>query len=155
LGILAANEAPVRSILGRTAIVVGALVLSGCGSRSVANLAPRDLVTTYYMSLEQGDKGTARACLAPSLALLEERAPDSDFNNIQSIRNVSLGQDEKAGAVGTSFSSYFDLREIAVEFDVTYKTVVTAYSGHRVAFVLVGKETKDAPWKIVSIGSGP
>lgn len=152
---MAAHNAPLRSILGSIAIFVTALLLSGCGLGSVANLGPHDLVSTYYTSLEKGDKGTARNCLAFSLALLEETAPDSDFNNIQSIRNVSIGQEEEAGTAGTSFSSYFALREIAVQFDVTYKKVVTAASGHRVAFVLVGKETNDAPWRIVSLGSGP
>src|SRR5712664_688216 len=134
---------------GRTAIVLTALSLPACGSGSVANLAPHDLVSTYYTSLENGDKATARDCLAFSLALLEETAPDSDFNNIQSIRNVSIGHDEKSGTAGNSLSGYFDLREIVVQFYVTYKKAVTAYSGHRVTFVLVGKATKDAPWKIV------
>jgi len=33
--------------------------------------------------------------------------------------------------------------------------VITGYGGHHTLFVMVGKLTKESPWHMVSIGSGP
>jgi Domain of unknown function (DUF4829) len=133
-----------------------ALALAACGS-SVAldHLGSRELVMTYYSSLEKGDTSTARQCLAPSFASLEDSSPDSDFANLQSIRNVTVGEDRQESTAGTAFQNYYELREMPVGFDAIYKQVITGHSGHVTAFVIVGKESKDSPWRIVSIGSGP
>lgn len=136
--------------------VIAGAIASACGSSvDVNSLGARDLVGTYYTSLEKGDTRTARACLAPSQLALEDTAPDSDFANLQQIRNVRVGVDQQAGTAGTAFANYYELREMVVDFDADVKQVITGYGGHHTVFVMVGKLTKESPWRMVSIGSGP
>jgi hypothetical protein len=129
--------------------------LAGCGSAvNPTNLGPHELVVAYYASLEKGDTSAARGDLAPSLAGLQDSV-DSDFVNLQSLRNVVVGEDQRTGTAGTSFQNYYELREIAVTFDAVYQREITSKSGRQTRFVLVGRASKGSPWQIVSIGSGP
>ena len=130
-------------------------VLAGCGSVNPANLGPHELVVAYYASLEKGDTGAAREDLAPSFAGLLDSSVDSDFTNLQSLRNVVVGEDQPTGTAGTSFQSYDELREMAVTLDAIYKQEITSRSGRQTRFVIVGRATKESRWQIVSIGSGP
>jgi hypothetical protein len=130
--------------------------LVGCGSAvNPANLGPRELVVAYYASLEKGDTSGARADLAPSLASLQDSAVDSDFVNLQSLKNAVVGQDRPTGTAGTSFQNYYELREMAVTFDAVYKQEISGRNGRQTRFVLVGRATNTSTWQIVSIGSGP
>jgi len=145
-----------KHLLSWLVTLIACGVLSACGSSvDVNRLGPRQLVSTYYASLAKGDTSTARACLAPSQVALEDSAPDSDFANLQRIRNVRVGEDQEAGTAGTGFANYYELREMVVDFDADVKQVITGYGGHHVVFVMVGKLTTESPWRMVSIGSGP
>ena len=136
------------------AIVFG--ILAACGSGvNPGNLAPHELVVAYYASLEKSDTSAARADLAPAFAALQDAAVDGDFSNLRSISNVVVGEDQPTGTAGTSFQNYAELREMAVTFDAVYEREITSHSGRQTRFVIVGRPTRQSPWQIVSISTGP
>ena len=143
---------PLRLLVG--AIVFG--VLAGCGPGvNPGNLGPHELVVAYYASLQKGDTSAARADLAPSLAALQDSSVDADSRNLQSLNSVVVGEDQPTGTAGTAFQNYAELREMAVTFDAVYEREITSHSGRQTRFVIVGRPTRQSPWQIVSIGTGP
>ena len=43
----------------------------------------------------------------------------------------------------------------ALSLDAVYEREITSHSGRQTRFVIVGRPTRQSPWQIVSIGTGP
>jgi uncharacterized membrane protein len=117
----------------------------------VSALTPQQLVETYYRSIAAGDLETARSCLSPGLLSIMNQAVDSDFINLVSLSNLRVS----SAAHIKLDSKNFDEVQVAAEYDAVHKKILTSNDGHQIRFIYVGKSTRDAPWKIISIGTGP
>jgi hypothetical protein len=131
---------------------------SSSASSSSPSTSPRtasDAVTAYYTALGRHDKSTAEQLLAPEVRALYESTADSDFTNVAHLTNM---RDVKEGVVplpGGIPPGYQDVTQVALQYDVVYNRVVTEHSGTSTRFVYVGRTGSAAPWRILTIGSGP
>ncbi|HHW40462.1 MAG TPA: DUF4829 domain-containing protein [Syntrophomonadaceae bacterium] len=117
----------------------------------VDGLGPQKLVETYYRSVSRGDLATARACLSGDLLPLMNSAEDSDFNNLVALWNLKVSEARPIPLYGKNI----DEVQVVVEYNAVYRKVITSGNGRQMRFVYVARKTKDAPWKIISIGTGP
>lgn len=142
-------------------VLLSSLLMAGCPTNSydksainnaaIDKLAPRQLVETYYKSLAARDYRTARACLSPEYASEMYRYQDSDFKNLRSIRDIKVGKEVNMKLYGKNF----DEVQVVAKYDAVYWRMTTSVDGKQIRFVYVGKKTKESPWRIISIGTGP
>ncbi|MDW7650255.1 MAG: DUF4829 domain-containing protein [Bacillota bacterium] len=136
-------------------IMLTSLLIQGCSSATpttdITNLEPRELVQTFYESLEDKDYQTARACLDENYLKQLNEARDSYFNNLESLTTISISEPAEIRQPDTNGPSV----QIVAEYTVRYKNELTARHGKQIRFVYVSKTSDNTPWKITSIGTGP
>ncbi|HZD59155.1 MAG TPA: DUF4829 domain-containing protein [Anaerolineae bacterium] len=150
-----------KRVATAAALVLLSLLLVGCATGSskrpalnnnpIEELTPWQLVETYYKSLAARDYATARACLSPEYASEIDRSDDSDFKNLWSISNLVVSKEANIKLYGKNY----DEVQVVAEYDATYKKIITAENGRQIRFLYVARKSKDSPWRIISIGTGP
>ena len=140
-----------RKLLG--VFVLTVLLLTACSTASqkdVNKMEPSELVQTFYESGARKDYNTAKACLD------NEYATSTDgfkryFKNVKKRRNIQVSEFSNIPLYGENFLE----GQVVVEYDATYKAIITQEDGNQIRFVYVAKVKEDSPWKIISIGTGP
>jgi hypothetical protein len=118
-------------------------------------MTAKEVVELYFNAVAKGDWSAARRCIDPSFDNTMSGAPDSDFNNLKSLSHFSVvGDPYPAGRPGGS-EAFVETAELAVRFDAVYKETITVRSGPQTRFVVLGRRTKESPWLIFGIGTGP
>jgi hypothetical protein len=128
---------------------------TGARSSGASSLkTPSDSVIAYYTAIGRHDATSAARLLAPEIRQSYESSPDSDFNNVVSLTNI---RDVKEGVVPPPGvpAGYHDITQVALDYDVMYKQVITEHSGTSSRFVYVGRSAGSARWLILAIGTGP
>ena len=113
-------------------------------------LNPQQLVELYYHSVAKYDFATARTCLSDEMAQ-EMYDESSDLLNATKLSGLNVSKESHIKLYGKNY----DEVQVVAEYDAVYKRVFGSVNGHQIRFIYVGKKTKDAPWKIISIGTGP
>lgn len=145
--------------------VIGLLltILSGCQSRgadawnaptkaSIDRYEPKKLVETYFQALGHKDYETSKACLSDEWnAKYPETFLTDDDSKITGIKDLKLKGPANIPLYGKSYKEV----QVAADFHVEYKTKNQDSDGLQIRFVYVAKKTKNSPWKIISVGTGP
>jgi hypothetical protein len=117
---------------------------------------PAEVVVAYYTFLGQHDTEAAAALLASEIRESQRTTPDSDFTNVSHLDNIrNISEDQEPSPNKDVPDSYQDIALVTLTYDVEYKEIITDESGTTTRFVYVGRESDAAPWRIVSIGTGP
>jgi hypothetical protein len=144
-----------RTLLWLLGVVVLATTCGSAASKPPPSaLGPKEVAARYFAAVSKGEWATAHGCLEPAYDRLLSSAPDSDFNNLDSITDVQVGDPHPAGHPGGS-DSFADTAEVAVTFQARYKQTITVDSGRQTRFVLLGRHGPGEPWLIFGIGTGP
>jgi hypothetical protein len=135
-------------------LLVAATLMGGCGNgaspAAVPSGPPEAVVRVYLEALGRGDRATAAAALAPDNRGAD-RAPDhidtaTEADGIDHFRGMHNLQVQGPRPVGP-----YDGFPFTSEMAATW----TSGSGPQTLFVIAGRRTTGAPWRVLSIGSGP
>lgn len=119
----------------------------------INKLGSRELVKTYYKRISLGDTRGADKCLSDSYR--------RELSKPNVIRESVLWLDDLNVSKGVRMKLYdqrntnYDELQFVVKYSAWYLEPSGAGDGIQLRFVYVAKETKDSPWRIISIGSGP
>lgn len=114
-------------------------------------LEPRQLVLAYYKRLALTDTAGANRCLSDDFR--RELANASPIYTIW-LGDVKISKGARSRLNGVNSTNY-DERQYHVDYSAWQIGGGTSPSGQEQVFVYVAKETKESPWRIIGIGSGP
>ncbi len=142
-----------KKLLIIAGLITTIIVLIGCAKpvKDVSKLGPEQLVKTYYQSLAVGDITTARECLSDEYAKEIGIFEDSDLTNLRSIKDIRVRTGAPVGLYGKNYKE----AQVVAQYEATYRQMITEADGKQIRFIYVAKKTKNSPWKIISIGTGP
>jgi hypothetical protein len=116
----------------------------------IDRFGPEQIVRAYYERLAAHDFINANRCLSGNY--LRKRSHYDEVPLWLSDIEISKGIDTKDSGV---LSNNYDERQFVAEYNATFLQAGGSADGHQLRFVHVAKKTKDSPWRIISIGSGP
>jgi len=114
-------------------------------------LGPRQLVLAYYKRLALTDTAGANRCLSDDYR--RELAGISPIYTVW-LGDVKISKGARLRLKGM-YSTNYDERLYYVEYSAWQMGGGVSPSGQESMFVYVAKETKESPWRIIGIGSGP
>lgn len=114
-------------------------------------LGPQKIVEAYYKNLAAGDYDTAKKYLSEDIDKSVYTSEDSDFKNLHALYNLQVS---KETPIQLTRKNYKEVQVVA-QYHAAFKKVITSENGVQVKYLYVAQKTKDAPWKIISIGTGP
>lgn len=144
-----------------TAVALVSIFATGCAPLNAPSnakplqnsnaLSAKQVAQDYYQSIEQHDVSAAAQFLAPDLASLYRSSPDSDFHNVQSLSNVTVSNPNNIRLD----SKYKYEVQVTANYTAQYKQEVTEPNGGQTRFIYLGRNSQQAQWLIISIGTGP
>lgn len=137
------------------------------------SISPEDVIREYYDAIDKKDFATAYSLISKSnqTGYLFANMPDfclynksfsSAFNDglentlsakIKDISELTGGYQIQTDKILNR--NVYAKKEYMVNLDMTFKLQMTSGDGENTRFVILVKETPDAPWLIDSIGTGP
>lgn len=135
------------------------LLATGCTARKdnptptveFNNSGPQKIVEAYYKSLAEGNYVAAKKYLSEDIDQSVYTAEDSDFKNLHTLYNLQVSQETPVQVNGNNYKEV----QVVAQYNAAYKKIITSDNGVQVRYLYVAQKTKDAPWKIISIGTGP
>lgn len=138
--------------------IAAPVVATACNSPSIptqvvspSSLTADQVVQRYYEDIAKHDIKDASAWLAPDVAKFYYSSPDSDFNNLSGLSDLSVSKPYNIPAD----NKYKYEVQVDVTYEAHYDRVITSYSGGQTRFVYLGRNKTTDPWLILSIGTGP
>lgn len=123
---------------------------------------PGAAVTAYYAALSLQQFTVSDGYLAPSTRAAQDTKVDSPNNNLVSLSGFTVKGSQMLAAsalpvlpAGVSPADYSAFALVTVEYDATFRRVITADNGLQIQFLYLGRLTSNNQWQILSIGSGP
>lgn len=114
-------------------------------------LGPRQLVSAYYKRLALTDTAGANRCLSDDYR--REHAGASPIYTVW-LGDVKISKGSRLQLRDANSTNY-DERQYFVEYSAWQMGGGASPSGQEARFVYVAKTTKESPWRIIGIGSGP
>lgn len=133
---------------------------AGAHTPSCAGSAPKAVVHAYYAAINLRRAKNAKACLTPYFRAQSAQAGYPDWVNIVWVRKLhlesrSVPDSYLPGNVPHKDTKPLATAEVTAQFTVRYHRVMDSPNGVAIRFIYAVRQTKHAPWRIASIGSGP
>ncbi|MEG6565751.1 DUF4829 domain-containing protein [Thermoanaerobacterium saccharolyticum] len=142
--------------------------LKELSSPAVDKLTPEELIYAYFNGINKGDKGIIYSTLSIDTLhdMLYINRPagvlyNTDFESNSLELNTKsatvLNIAESKSYVPVKNRNIYESKEYKVTVNLSLKSEdnVSIRSGKNTFFFIISKSTKDSPWKIESIGTGP
>jgi hypothetical protein len=156
-------------LLLQVATLLLVCTLIGCATKTRATqkqaqdaATPEATVAAYYHALGQHLFTKADAYLAPATRSLTNSYSDSPATNLASLERLNIDNARVVTAAflpglpsGISTSDYDSFSQVTVEYDATFRRVISEQNGRLTRFLYLGQLRLGAQWQILSIGSGP
>lgn len=142
--------------------------LKEMASPVVDNLTPEELIYAYFNGINKGDKGLIFSTLSIDMLhdMLYINRPEKTLYNTDFEQNslelntksaTVLSIEENKGYTPVKNKNIYESKEYKVTVNLTLKSEdnTPTRNGRNTFFFIISKSTKDSPWKIESIGTGP
>nr|WP_230197599.1 DUF4829 domain-containing protein [Thermoanaerobacterium xylanolyticum] len=142
--------------------------LKQLSSPSTDKLTPEELIYAYFNGINKGDKSLIYSTLSINMLhdMLYINRPagvlyNTDFESNSLELNTKsatvLSIDENKGYTPSKNRNIYESKEYKVTVNLTLKNEdnTPTKNGRNTFFFIIAKSTKDSPWKIESIGTGP
>ncbi|MDI3311952.1 MAG: DUF4830 domain-containing protein [Thermoanaerobacterium sp.] len=142
--------------------------LKEMASPATDKLTPEELIYAYFNGINKGDKGLIFSTLSIDTLhdMLYINRPEKTLYNTDFEQNslelntksaTVLSIEENKGYTPVKNKNIYESKEYKVTVNLTLKSEdnTPTRSGKNTFFFIISKSTKDSPWKIESIGTGP
>lgn len=142
--------------------------LKQMSSPATDNLTPQELIYAFFNGINKGDKSLIYSTLSIDMLhdMLYINRPanvlyNTDFDELSLELNTKsatiLNIEENTNYKPIKNKNIYESREFMVTVNMTLKqdNNTPIKSGKNIFFIITSKSTKNSPWKIESIGTGP
>lgn len=140
--------------------------LKQISSPATDGMTPQELIYSFFNGINKGDKKAIYSALSINMLhdMLYTNRPSNTLYNTD-FDKLSLESNAKSATVvnireNTNYApikseNIYESKEFMVTVNLTLNQNIGIKSGKNTFFIITSKSTKDSPWKIESIGTGP
>ncbi|SNX53609.1 DUF4829 domain-containing protein [Thermoanaerobacterium sp. RBIITD] len=140
--------------------------LKDLSSPDADKLTPQELIYAFFNGINKGDTKAIYSTLSINMLhnmLYINRKNNTLYNTSFDPYSIEMNTksavvnkiEENTNWVPGKNMDVFESKEFLVNVDMKFKNEVGFKDGKNALFIIVAKVTKDSPWKIYGIGTGP